>query len=379
MIYNVTGNPINSAYGINGNSLSQCYDIEGNPLMGDTPVPPSPSEYNTFSVLGDSYSALEGYVTPSTNAVWYPADGNDVDTVSEMWWYQFGKGLNVDVDTINAYSGSRVANDPTWDAGVENCYIGRATNIGDPDIILLMGGTNDVWNGIDQGEYVYANWTENDKKTFRGALAYLINYLLTHYNAKLVFLCNTLNNALSPDEEHYPTGYEYYESAHTICNHYSIDVIDFKVDVYGNHPTAYGMRQINKLLMDYFNVVPNVVDTLTTNATFPITATWNPNANTLTLSKALKEKTLYKAEAVITNYSANSAYIQIQSNGSTTAQMCNFSKFAGQTGTVSVLFWGSSYANGVTSISVSCNKGSESSNQTATISDLKIYEVAYNS
>jgi len=372
MVYNRQGDPVTSVYGILGAALNQCYDIDGNPLIGG-----APSEYNTFSVLGDSYSALSGYVTPSTNAVWYPASGNDVDTPEEMWWYQFGNGLGVEVERINAFSGSRVANDSAW--GINNCFIARAQNIGNPDIILVMGGTNDVWNGIEQGEYVYSGWTETDLTTFRGALAYLLNYLLTNYNAKVVFLCNTINNALSPDQEHYPFCYEYYVSAHTICDHYSVDVIDFNVDVYDNHPTAYGMRQINKLLMDYFNVAPSVVDTLTTNATFPITATWNPQDNTVTLSKALKEKTLYKAEAVITNYSSNSAYIQIQSNGSQTAQMCNFSKHAGQTGTVSVLFWGSSYANGVNSISVSCNKGSESSNQTATISDLKIYEVEYNS
>ena len=382
MVYDIQGNSLQSVYAIGGTLLPQCYDIDGNPLMGDTPdppTPPSPSEYNTFSVLGNSYSALQGYVTPSTNAVWYPASGNDVDTPEEMWWYQFGKGLGVDVDIINAFSGSRVANDSSWAQGVENCYIGRATNIGDPDIILLMGGTNDVWNAIPQGDYVYSNWSESDLATFRGALAYLLNYLLTNYTAKVVFLCNTIDSALSPDQIRYPTGYEYYVSAHTVCEHYSVDVIDFKVDFYGNHPTAYGMKQINKLLMDYFNVVPNVVDTLTTNATFPITATWSPNANTFTLSEALKEKTLYKVEAVITNYSSASAYIQIQTNGSPTGQLCNFSKYAGQTGTVSVTVWANSYANGVTSISVSCNKGSESSNQTATISDLKIYEVEYNS
>ena len=380
MVYDFQGNSLQSVYAMGGGSLSQCYDADGNPLMGDTPdppIPPSPSEYNTFSVLGDSYSALSGYVTPSTNAVWYPADGNDVDSQQEMWWYQFGKGLGIDVERINAYSGSRVANDSAW--GTDNCFIARAQNIGNPDIILVMGGTNDVWNGVAQGEYVYSDWSENDLTTFRGALAYLLNYLLSNYTAKVVFLCNTINNALSPDEAHYPFCYEYYVSAHTVCDHYGVDVIDFSVNVYGNHPTSYGMRQINHLLMEYFDVAPNVVDTLTTNATYPIIATWNPQDNVLVLSKPLKKETLYKVEAEITSYSASSAYIQIQTNGTTTAAMCNFSKHAGQTGTVSVIVWSTGYAEGVSSISISCNKGSESSNQTATISDLRIYEVAYNS
>lgn len=373
MIYDKHGNQLHSVYSIDGSSLSQCYDINGNPLMGDTPTPPS--EYRTFSVLGDSYSALSGYVDPSTNAVWYPANGNDVDTPEEMWWYQFGKGLGVDAEKINAFSGSRIANDSAW--GTENCFIARASNIGTPDIVLIMGGTNDVWNGINQGEYVYSDWTENDLTTFRGALAYLLNYLQTNYNAKIVFLCNTINNALSPDQAGYPFCYEYYVSAHTVCEHYNVDVIDFKVDVYGNHPTNYGMRQINHLLMNYFGVTPTEVDMITTNASLPITATWSPNANTLVLSKALKAKTLYKVEVTITNYSANSAYIQFQTNGSQTAGLCNFSKYAGQTGTVSVVVWATKYADGVTSISVSCNKGTETTAQTAVISGIMIYEVNY--
>jgi len=371
MVYNKDGEPLTKVYNRSGAELSQCYDADGNPLIDS-----EPTVYERFSVLGDSYSALQGFVTPATNAVWYPADGNDVDTESEMWWYQFGKGLGVDVDTINAFSGSRIGNDTSW--GIENCFIARAENIGNPDIILVMGGTNDVWNGVSQGEYVYSNWTDNDLKTFRGALAYLLNYLLATYTAKIVFLCNTINSALSPDAEHYPLGYPYYESAHTICEHYNIDVVDFKVDCVGNHPTAYGMKQINRLLMNYFGILPEPIDTITTNATFPITATWNPNQNVLTLSKALKQKTLYRIDATITSYSSDKAYIQIQTNGTITAQFANFSGHVGDTGNISVYVWNSANADGVTSISVSCNKGSESSNQTAIVSDLKIYEVAYN-
>lgn len=367
MIYGIGGETKNQAYNVNGISLNSAYDINGSMVWG--------SGYHTFSVLGDSYSALSGYVDPSTNAVWYPASGNDVDTPGEMWWYQFGEGLGVEAESINAFSGSRIANDASW--GVNNCFIARAQNIGDPDIILVMGGTNDVWNGIEQGNYVYSGWTETDLTTFRGSLAYLLNYLLTEYNSKVVFLCNTINNALSPDQQHYPFCYEYYVSAHTICEHYNVDVIDFNVNVYGNHPTAYGMKQINNLLMEYFGVTPKVVETLITNASFPITATWNPGANVLTLSEALKKETLYRVEATITSYSADSAYIQIQTNGTQTAQFCNFSKYAGQTGKMSIILLSTSYADGVTSISVSCNKGSESGNQTAIISDLKIYESTY--
>lgn len=375
MVYDKNGNTITTVYDRNGIMLSQCYDLAGNELI-DTPTP---SRYRTFSVLADSYGAIQGGVTPDTNVVYYPTEGNDVTSISQMWWYLFGESYGCTLVRNNSFSGSRVANDSSWYAGAENCYIGRAQNIGNPDIILVMGGTNDVWNSIPQGDYVYLNWSESDLATFRGALAYLLNYLLTNYNAKVVFLCNTIDSALSPDQTRYPLGYEYYVSAHTVCDHYSVDVIDFKVDFYGNHPTAYGMKQINHLLMKKFGVSPNIVDTIGTNATYPFNADWSPNHRTLTLAKALKAETLYRIDINVTNYTAESAYVQIQTNGSTTSLLCNFKDFAGETGEASVVVWASGYADGVTSISLSCNKGDESANQTATISDLKIYEVGYNS
>lgn len=43
----------------------------------------------TLSILGDSYSTFQGWLTPDTNAVWYtvPADTRrtDVKTVSQTW------------------------------------------------------------------------------------------------------------------------------------------------------------------------------------------------------------------------------------------------------------------------------------------------------
>ena len=45
----------------------------------------------SISVLGDSYSTFEGYVTPSTNEMWYYEEsGNrtDVNDVQQTWWWQ---------------------------------------------------------------------------------------------------------------------------------------------------------------------------------------------------------------------------------------------------------------------------------------------------
>lgn len=44
-----------------------------------------------FSVLGDSFSAYEGYVDPDSNDVWYcnpPNNNINVTSVEDMWWYK---------------------------------------------------------------------------------------------------------------------------------------------------------------------------------------------------------------------------------------------------------------------------------------------------
>ena len=50
------------------------------------------AQTKTVSVLGDSYSTYEGFLTPSTNAVWYQAKNatkkTDVTSVTQMWWHQ---------------------------------------------------------------------------------------------------------------------------------------------------------------------------------------------------------------------------------------------------------------------------------------------------
>ena len=50
------------------------------------------AQTKTVSVLGDSYSTYEGFLTPSTNAVWYQAKNatkkTDVTSVTQTWWHQ---------------------------------------------------------------------------------------------------------------------------------------------------------------------------------------------------------------------------------------------------------------------------------------------------
>ena len=101
------------------------------------------------SILGDSISAYPGYVTPSSNAVFYPSGNNspkcDVKSVDDMWWKIVLDKAGMVLGANNAYSGRTLKNSATT-ANVE----ALGAN-GDPDIILVYLGTNDANQQITLG------------------------------------------------------------------------------------------------------------------------------------------------------------------------------------------------------------------------------------
>ena len=95
-----------------------------------------------LSILGDSISAYPGYVTPSSNAVFYPSGNNspacDVESVEDMWWKIVLNKTGMVLGANNSYSGRTLKNSATT-ANVE----ALGAN-GTPDVILVYLGTNDA-------------------------------------------------------------------------------------------------------------------------------------------------------------------------------------------------------------------------------------------
>ena len=94
------------------------------------------------SILGDSISAYPGYVTPSSNAVFYPSGSNspacDVKSVEDMWWKIVLNKSGMVLGANNSYSGR------TLKASATTANIEALGANGDPDIILVYLGTNDA-------------------------------------------------------------------------------------------------------------------------------------------------------------------------------------------------------------------------------------------
>ena len=197
------------------------------------------AQTKSVSILGDSYSTYEDFMTPSTNELWYYAKNveqkTDVKNVRQTWWHQVISENGWRLCINNSYSGATIS----YSGYDGNDYSARSfntrmDNLGQPDVIFIFGATNDSWAGAPIGDYKYENITKADLYQFRPALAHMLQWMTDRYiNTEIYFL---LNNELSEDINN---------SVKTICKHYAVPVIELKdIDKISGHPSVKGMRQI---------------------------------------------------------------------------------------------------------------------------------------
>ncbi len=193
----------------------------------------------SVSILGDSYSTYEGYLTPSTNAVWYQVKnaGNktDVTSVRQTWWHQLISSQGWKLCVNNSYSGSTICH-TGYDGNdySDRSFLTRMDNLGCPDILFVFGATNDSWSGAPIGEFKYDGIAGGDLWTFRPALAYLLAHLQDRYLGTDIYFI--LNDGLSA---------EITSSAKTICEHYGVKcIVLHNIHKISGHPSVKGMKQI---------------------------------------------------------------------------------------------------------------------------------------
>ena len=204
------------------------------------------AQTKAVSVLGDSYSTFEGFLTPRTNAVWYDlkngANKTDVVSVRQTWWHRLisMKGWKLCVN--NSYSGSTICN-TGYDGNdySDRSFINRMDNLGCPDIIFIFGATNDSWSGAPLGEYQYDDIRPNQLWQFRPALAHMLAWMKDRYIGTDIYFI--LNNELKE---------EINQSVKVICEHYGVPVIVLKdIQKKSGHPSVKGMEQIAEQVSDY--------------------------------------------------------------------------------------------------------------------------------
>lgn len=219
-------------------------------LLASCTKEPELPEGIRFSILGDSYSTFKGYVDPESNDVWYgPPPNNfiDVTSVEQMWWYKVSVETGWVLEKNNSFSGSLICNFWGYNSGPyysPHSFIRRMDDLGNPDVIFVFGGANDVWNGAYCGDYVYSDWTENQLEQYRPALAYLFDNLARLYpKAKIFFLVDM--------DLSYTDVERFVESVHTISRPYGVKCIDlYEIHKDWAHPNAEGQDDIARQVVD---------------------------------------------------------------------------------------------------------------------------------
>ena len=245
------------------------------------------------SILGDSISTFKGWSDASKGNAYYPRTDCDVTYVNQTWWHRliynymstgvFEKNISAGNTTIvQNTTGDASAYWYGWDFGTRVQKLG----LGDPDVIMVFGGTNDyghtlynstseeLIDGVAMGAETFpassnahleellaaadaattvAAADALDGTTYAGACIRLIQMLrVRHPKAKIVFIIG--------DYVYYGMG----EVARKIVDHFSDDYVR-KVDILGKydykansaikkfdyaHPTAAGMDVIASYVYD---------------------------------------------------------------------------------------------------------------------------------
>lgn len=190
----------------------------------------------TVAVFGDSYSTFKGF-NPEGYATWYDSSNRpettDVNKVEQTWWWQVIKEGGFKMGNINSYSGSTICNSGYHDEDYsDRSFVNRTSLLGNPDIILICGGTNDSWANAPIGDYKFGDWKRADLYTFRPALAKMLSDLRLRYpNVEVYFI---LNSELKD---------EINESVKKICKNYEVPVIALHdIDKKNGHPSIKGMK-----------------------------------------------------------------------------------------------------------------------------------------
>ncbi|MBR4603587.1 MAG: hypothetical protein IKO43_01945 [Kiritimatiellae bacterium] len=180
-----------------------------------------------ISVIGDSISTFNGIV-PSGYPCYYPK--GDVANDSQMYWQIICDRLGAEREMVEAWSGSRVTyNSSTASFNATSRY----TNLGNPDIILVHGGTND--RGVTLGtQYAAGEWDDTSIVSYyRPAMSRLIEKLQETYpDAMIYWLMDS--NIITGDRA---------ASFREICAYYGITCIEMSGVTYIDslHPDVAGM------------------------------------------------------------------------------------------------------------------------------------------
>jgi lysophospholipase L1-like esterase len=232
--------------------------IKSNPLKG-----------LKLSLLGASMETYAGWV-PEGNDVYYTGTNHGIINVNEMWWKRLCDNTGMTPLVIDAWSGSGVCYNMATDSAhsstnkIPMCSDLRTGRLGtendDPDIILIVGGTND-WTYSKSTTTPLGNWngrTAVDRtavlageSTFMESYASMIAKLHENYpNAIVVgvsmqFTCRGTDLGITRVNDMGFTESDYSDAVERVCKIMGIPYIDvYNVGfTYDNYAELYADDQ----------------------------------------------------------------------------------------------------------------------------------------
>lgn len=224
----------------------------------DSTVDDGTVKFRTFSVLGNSISTYSGYI-PSGYANYYTPSRLSVE---DTWWMLLSAKEDLELASNASWAGSSVANKSGKNANsffTSEMRINALAVNGIPDVIFILGGTND-WG--DNSGYLgdYPINDNYDLKTFRGAYSYLVVQLKKKYPNTSIICCSIIPRRQSRTQKNSSgvTQMDIDESIKYICNLYNVHFIDMSVcgieqnigafTIDGLHPNKDGMAIISEYI-----------------------------------------------------------------------------------------------------------------------------------
>ncbi len=218
--------------------------------------PVDQSNAKRVTIIGDSYSTFEGWSNKDLGGnangyyVYYPTEATDVTSVEQTWWWQLCNTEEFKLEANNSFSSSTICN--TWYGntdvtGQDLAFINRVGKNqrgidynGNPEIILIFGGTNDSWAGVKMGDYIYEDWSAADLRCFRPGFSKLLASLKENYpDAQIYNISNEHTHGQPGLTDAVATSIGY------ICKHYQVpNIVLTDIAKSDMHPTVAGMRSI---------------------------------------------------------------------------------------------------------------------------------------
>ena len=200
-----------------------------------------------FSILGDSISTYKGVTVTDPNTFYgreMIAKGG-FSGVEDTWWMRLINALGGKFEKDNAFSGSCVTDG--YGLGRGSCTMERISALGEPDVVCIFMGANDLGFGVPAAE-------------FEASYDLLLSRLKETYPEAEIWCATMINGVKVLEDEPFFMG----EDPSTPVEPFSsivrsaaatagakvadLAAYDFRYDaIDGCHPTAKGMAQIADL------------------------------------------------------------------------------------------------------------------------------------